>query len=219
MASARALRSAARGLLGGVGVGRGWKEQGGWKDRRGGPLGDSAGQGPGGRPGRRVPTPRTPPTAHVLDDAAAAHAPLRQRLQPAAGGPLGFRNHQRASEYPTAPPPHTDLRHGWGAQLPPGRVPGTAPQAGVSHSCVLPSHSHLWEHERLHSRFRAKETQKTRRSTHPCRGAAAVWGQAGKASASGWHQLTLRPPRTRQPAAGVPPLPRATVSHGSLAAL
>ncbi|XP_007194293.2 fumarylacetoacetase isoform X3 [Balaenoptera acutorostrata] len=33
---------------------------------------------------------------YVLDDAAAAHSPLCQRLQPAAGGPLGFWNHQRA---------------------------------------------------------------------------------------------------------------------------
>lgn len=52
------------------------------------------------------------PAVHVLDDAAADHTPLCQRLQPAARGPPGFRNHQWAGECPTALGvlPHTGQR-------------------------------------------------------------------------------------------------------------
>lgn len=39
------------------------------------------------------------PTVYVLDDAAAAYSPLCQWLQPAAGGPLGYWDHQWAGEY------------------------------------------------------------------------------------------------------------------------
>lgn len=119
--------------------GAGLEGAGGLGQRRGRSLSNSAGQlvdavraweeGQGGV----SPALRPPPTAHVLDDAAAAHAPLCQWLQPAAGGPPGFWNHQRAGEYLTELP---SSPHGPGAGLGCLATPGMGSRDRIPGGCV-----------------------------------------------------------------------------------